>query len=73
MSPTIVTEENGRSYHKSSYSGSQGNCLQIAPLVDDTFAVRDSETPGVELTVSKASLKAFLDGAADGEFDFLVA
>jgi hypothetical protein len=59
-------------WRKSSYSGANGNCLEIAPTADGA-AIRNSNRPedGVIL-YTKAELDAFLKGAKDGEFDDLV-
>lgn len=58
---------------KSSYSGPQGNCVEIARLSDGAVAVRNSRHPdGPALVFTSAEWAAFLSGAADGEFGVLV-
>lgn len=55
---------------KSSYSGPQGNCVEVATLPDGTVAVRNSRYPdGPALIFTSAEWGAFLSAAADGEFD----
>lgn len=54
---------------KSSYSGPQGNCVEVAPLRDGGVAVRNSRHPdGPALVFTAAEWDAFLSGALDGEF-----
>ncbi|MFF3939087.1 DUF397 domain-containing protein [Streptomyces phaeofaciens] len=48
-------------FRKSSYSGQQGNCVEVAATVGDGRAVRDSKQPGGPLlTVSREGWQAFL-------------
>jgi hypothetical protein len=54
---------------KSSYSGPQGNCVEVAPVRDGGVAVRNSRHPdGPALVFTAAEWDAFLSGALDGEF-----
>ncbi|HUI61087.1 MAG TPA: DUF397 domain-containing protein [Steroidobacteraceae bacterium] len=54
---------------KSSYSGPQGNCVEIARLADGAVAVRNSrQQDGPALVFTAAEWDAFLSGAMDGEF-----
>lgn len=54
---------------KSSYSGPQGNCVEVAPTPDGGVAVRNSRHPdGPALVFTAAEWDAFLSGALDGEF-----
>ncbi len=54
---------------KSSYSGPQGNCVEVAPMRDGGVAVRNSRHPdGSALVFTAAEWDAFLSGALDGEF-----
>ncbi|MYX40284.1 DUF397 domain-containing protein [Streptomyces sp. SID89] len=49
------------SFWKSSYSGQEGNCVEVADTTDHGRAVRDSKQPdGPLLTVSGESWRAFL-------------
>ncbi|HET6952303.1 MAG TPA: DUF397 domain-containing protein [Acidimicrobiales bacterium] len=57
-------------WHKSTLSGDQGNCVEVARLGDGTTAVRDSKHPdGAVLTFTSAEWVAFIEGAKRGEFD----
>ena len=60
----------GATWRKSTYSGVQGNCVEVAALADGGFAVRNSRFPeGPALIFTAAELTAFVAGAKDGEFD----
>jgi len=55
---------------KSSYSGPQGNCVEVARLADGGVAMRHSRHPdGPALVFTGAEWVAFLSGARDGEFE----
>jgi hypothetical protein len=41
MEPEIVTGP----WHRSSYSGANGNCVEVASVACGSIAVRDSKTP----------------------------
>jgi len=57
------------SWHKSTYTSGQGNCVEVAPLPDGA-AVRDSKDPsGPVLTFTPDEWRAFIDGVRDREFD----
>lgn len=67
-----ATELVGASWRKSSYSNSQGNCVEFAPLADGSVAVRNSRDPqGPALVYTRAEIAALIAGAKDGEFDDL--
>jgi Domain of unknown function (DUF397) len=54
---------------KSSYSGPQGNCVEVAHLTGGGVAMRNSRHPdGPALVFTAAEWDAFLSGARDGEF-----
>lgn len=54
---------------KSSYSGPQGNCVEVAFLGSGEVAMRNSRDPdGAALVFTRAEWEAFLSGARDGEF-----
>ncbi|GGJ26879.1 DUF397 domain-containing protein [Streptomyces brasiliensis] len=58
---------------KSRRSNAEGNCVEVAPLVDGAIALRNSRDPdGPALVYTSAELAAFLAGAKEGEFDHLV-
>lgn len=57
-------------FQKSSYSGQQGNCVEVAPLADGGRAVRDSKDQGGPiLRFSPEEWRAFLGGVEAGEFE----
>jgi hypothetical protein len=59
----------GADWKKSSRSGSAGHCVEVA-FVGQATAVRDSKDPsGPALVFTGDEWKAFLEGAAAGEFD----
>jgi hypothetical protein len=67
-----ATELVGASWRKSSYSNSQGNCVEFAALPDGSVAMRNSRDPlGPALVYTRAEIAALLAGAKDGEFDDL--
>lgn len=62
-----------RVWRKSSFSYSNGECVEVAVLGDGTVGLRDSKDPvGPVLTFTRGELRAFLEGAKAGEFDDLV-
>ncbi|MEU9887474.1 DUF397 domain-containing protein [Sphaerisporangium sp. NPDC051011] len=53
---------------KSSYSGSTGDCVEVAALPDSGLAVRDSKRPhGLALRISATEWAAFRDSLKSGE------
>jgi hypothetical protein len=57
------------SWTKSSASGPNGNCVEVA-LVDDDVWVRHSKAPGEgALCFTRAEWEAFVVGVKAGEFD----
>ncbi len=55
---------------KSSYSGTSGNCVEVADLGPGIRAVRDSKAPTAPaLTFSADEWSAFTIGICGGEFD----
>ncbi|MBT2231253.1 DUF397 domain-containing protein [Nonomuraea sp. NEAU-A123] len=58
-------------WRKSSFSGDNGDCLEVAPLSAGRVGIRDTEQPDMQPYVVSASVwAAFMDGAKRGEFDF---
>lgn len=58
---------------KSRHSNAEGNCVEVATLVDGGVALRNSRDPdGPALVYTPAEVAAFLAGAKDGEFDHLL-
>ena len=53
-------------WHKSSYSGQNGNCVEVATNLPGLVAVRDSKSPdGAKLMLSSAAWRRFV-GALRG-------
>ena len=60
-------------WRKSKFSGAQGNCVEVAGLDSGQIAVRNSRDPhGPALVYTIDEIAAFLAGAKDGEFDYLL-
>ncbi|MEU6801315.1 DUF397 domain-containing protein [Streptomyces neyagawaensis] len=56
-------------FRKSSYSGGQGDCVEVAALSTGGRAVRDSKDPrGPHLHLPPDGWSAFLDGVKGGAF-----
>ncbi|WP_327402369.1 DUF397 domain-containing protein [Streptomyces sp. NBC_01288] len=54
---------------RSSYSGDNGNCVEVAVIPGGSRALRDSkDSSGPVLTFSTEEFTAFVAGAVDGEF-----
>lgn len=59
----------GPDWVKSSYSGNNGNCVEVAALPRGGRALRDSKNPhGPALAVSTAEFDAFVRGVVGGAF-----
>ncbi|MFE0517052.1 DUF397 domain-containing protein [Streptomyces sp. NPDC058964] len=64
----------GAAWHKSSRSGGNGNCVEVAVLAGGEVAVRNSRFPdGPALVCTRQEIEAFVEGVKDGEFDFTLA
>lgn len=54
---------------KSSYSFSNGNCVEIGELPNGMIGLRDSKNPdGPVLRFSRGEIRSFFDGVLLGEF-----
>jgi hypothetical protein len=63
------TERASLTWVKALYSGSNGQCVEIASSAGK-IAIRDSKDPdGPILVYTTGEFKAFLHGAHNGEFD----
>ncbi|MGW6769946.1 DUF397 domain-containing protein [Streptomyces sp. NPDC055037] len=59
----------GLEWVRSSYSGVNGNCVEVAVPSGGGRAVRDSKSPGGPVLLFSADeWQAFVRGAAEGEF-----
>ncbi|MFC8046698.1 DUF397 domain-containing protein [Nocardia sp. NPDC057353] len=57
-------------WFKSSYSGDQGDCVEVAYQPGGKLSVRDSKNPDVAVvTFPKASWAVFVAGISAGEFE----
>ena len=57
----------GAIWRKSSYSGTQGNCVEVAANLTAIVAVRDSKNPdGAALIVSRPAWAAFVASLRNG-------
>lgn len=63
-------ELTGAPWRKSSYSGNNGTCVEVAVLPDGRVAVRNSNHPDAgTLLLGRDEMRAWLDGIKAGEFD----
>jgi len=59
-------------WKKSSFSFSNGECVELALLTDGSVGMRDSKDPdGSVLRFTRGEIDAFIKGASSGEFDTL--
>ena len=66
MSPNLA----GAVWRKSSYSSANGQCVEVARLIDGGWAVRNSREPEKEPHIfTDAEFEAFREGVKAGEFD----
>jgi Domain of unknown function (DUF397) len=66
----IQTRDLGSNWTKSSLSGANGNCVEVADLSGDPIKVRNSrDANGPILRFTPAEWDAFLAGVRNGEFD----
>ncbi|WP_327047781.1 DUF397 domain-containing protein [Microbispora sp. NBC_01189] len=60
----------GAEFHKSSFSGSGNDCVEVATNLRGLVAVRDSkDRSGPVLTFTPQEWSAFIAGVRSGEFD----
>lgn len=64
-----VLDLSGAVWRRSSYSGAQGNCIEVADGFPDVVPVRDSKAPhGPVLIFSNAGWSSFVSALKGGEF-----
>ncbi|MDG4798829.1 DUF397 domain-containing protein [Micromonospora sp. WMMD1082] len=64
-----ASDLSGVTWRKSTRSGANGNCVEVAQLTG-AIALRDSKDPsGSALVFTPDGWAAFIEGAKDGEFD----
>ena len=62
----------GLEWVKSSFSGNNNDCVEVAALPDGARALRDSKNPdGPALVFPATEFAAFVGGVAAGEFNAL--
>jgi hypothetical protein len=60
-------------WRKSSFTGDQGDCVEVANLTVDEYVVRNSNHPDRgTLVFTRAELAAWIKGCKAGEFDDLL-
>jgi hypothetical protein len=71
---TLVSQLPSLTWQKSRRSNPSGNCVELAVLPDGAgIAVRNSRDPdGAALIYTRAEIRAFILGARDGDFDYLI-
>ena len=66
----MTSDLSGAAWRKSTRSGSEGNCVEVATNLPGVVAVRDSkDRAGAALTFGRPDWSAFVDGVRRGEFD----
>jgi Domain of unknown function (DUF397) len=64
----------GARWRKSTFSNSQGDCVELARLPEGMIAVRNSRHPtGPALICTRAQIAAFIQGTRNGDFDDLAS
>ncbi len=67
MKPNTQSASTPLAWVKSSYSGNNGNCVEVAALPGGSRALRDSKDPsGPVLTFSGAEFARFIAGTGAG-------
>lgn len=70
MSTSPTSPKRFAVWRKSTHSGGDGNCVEVAVAVDGTVGVRHSKNrDGAHLHFTPYEWRAFIDGVKRGEFD----
>ncbi|BDU02495.1 MULTISPECIES: DUF397 domain-containing protein [Nocardia] len=65
----MTADLSGARWFKSSYSASNGQCVEIAHLTNGTVGMRDSKNPtGPTLTFTPTAWDTFLSATKSGHF-----
>ncbi len=56
-------------WRKSSFSGEQGDCVEVADLPNGGRLVRDTKGTGATQSYTESEWQAFVKGVKAGEFD----
>jgi hypothetical protein len=59
----------GHTWRKTSYSGGQGACVEVAAFGDGAIGVRDSKRPETNLVLSPSAWSSFLTQTKHGTYD----
>lgn len=69
----VTPDLSGAEWRKSSFSGGNGTCVEVAALEDGRVAVRNSNQPEAGVVLfTRAEMDAWVKGVKAGEFDDLV-
>lgn len=65
-----MTDLTSAIWRKSTKSGTEGNCVEVAKNLPDIIAVRDSKNPdGPALIFTPSEWEAFIGGVKEDEFN----
>ncbi|WP_082876048.1 DUF397 domain-containing protein [Nocardia pseudobrasiliensis] len=66
----VKVDYSGAQWRKSRHSGPDGNCVEVAFLVDGNVGVRDTKDRGIGpvLAFTPGEWDAFVGGVSEGEF-----
>jgi hypothetical protein len=60
---------NDSPWRTSTYSGPNGDCVEVADLPDGSHAVRDTKDYGPTLRFTASTWRSFVTSVKSGEFD----
>jgi hypothetical protein len=58
-------------WRKSTHSGEEANCIEVAALAGNDIAIRNDESEEIIVSASRGDFRAFVLGVKAGEFDDL--